>query len=257
MTVYHGTRQSSAAGTLREGFHPIPVADQIAAVADTYEVPLVAVEEHLQLKSRFTHHDARGGTLSTTGDIDQAGSWANRAPEATYEALWSVYAHCHPELGDDYFQADEGHFWVMAQQMADPPVVVEARAPLGALRAWQFDAGKTAIEILSIMLMNGRTVEDFRRRFARTPEWRVAVDQVTMISPVPAHTRVSRLILEYMSAEDPDTFGEQLSRGRWADPDGYGRDGMPWWSFDTVWSWLTPQRRAQLEQVAGRQLSRR
>jgi hypothetical protein len=97
---------------------------------------------------KFTHLDARLGTVSTTADADKAESYANRAPEATWEALWSVYALQRRELADEYYQSDEGHFWVLAQQMADPPVVIEAQAPLAALRQWGHSAGKSAPEVL-------------------------------------------------------------------------------------------------------------
>jgi len=45
--VYHGTRRSLGAAILRDGFCPAPVADQIAAVAQNYGVPLKAIHDHL------------------------------------------------------------------------------------------------------------------------------------------------------------------------------------------------------------------
>ncbi len=86
LPVYHGTRQSSAAALLRDGFQPTPIEDQIATVANAHSVPLDAVQAHLQRMRKFTHLDGRVGTVSTTADVDRAGSWANRAPEATHEA---------------------------------------------------------------------------------------------------------------------------------------------------------------------------
>ena len=47
VTVYHGTRRSLGAAILRGGFCSAPVADQIAAAAQNYGVPLKAIHDHL------------------------------------------------------------------------------------------------------------------------------------------------------------------------------------------------------------------
>ena len=93
--------------------------------------------------------------MSLTADPDQAGGWANRAPEVTWEALCSVYRLRHPDLGDDWNQSDEGHFWVLAQQMPDPPVIIAATAPLTALRAWPRE--DTAADLLVQLIDTGQS----------------------------------------------------------------------------------------------------
>lgn len=134
LPVFHGTRRSSAEAIMRNGFQATSVADQISAVALRYDVSLSELRSHLQRMKRFADLDDRLGTVSLTADPERAGRWANRAPEATWEALWSVFALRHQELRDSYYQSGEGHYWVKAQMMFDPPVILTATAPIATLR---------------------------------------------------------------------------------------------------------------------------
>jgi hypothetical protein len=257
LPVCHGTRRSSAEAILLHGFKPTSVAEQVAAVAREYELPLERLRSHLQRMGRFAHLDERSGTVSLTASPDRAGSWANRAPEATWEALWSVYALLHPELSDEYYQSDEGHFWVMAQQIADPPAVVVGAAPLAALTSWSFSRGKTAPEILERTVSQGGSAEDFVKIYMRIPEWRADAEHVIFGRIQPTPMRLERHVVAFMADEDPEVFHERLRTGAWGQPEGEDQVGMPFWSFEEVWRRLPPHRRAQLEDIAGRDLSAR
>jgi hypothetical protein len=229
--------------------------EQVAAVAREYELPLEHLRSHLQRMGRFAHLDERSGTVSLTASPDRAGSWANRAPEATWEALWSVYALQHPHLGDGYYQSDEGHFWVMSQKIADPPAVVVGAAPLAALTSWSFSRGKTAPEILERTISQGGSAEDFVKIYMRIPEWRAEAESVTFALVQAAPTQLERHVVAFMSGEDPEDFAERLRNGDWGQPGGQDQVGMPWWSFDEVWARLTPQRQTDLQDIAGQDLS--
>lgn len=224
-------------------------------VSHKYNVPLDRLLNHLQWMGKFTRLDERLGTVSLTADPQRAGGWANRAPEATWEALWSVYALRHTDLGGSYYQSDEGHFWVMAQMMADPPAIVGAAAPMAALRSWQWSAGDTALEILERLIAQGCTVDDFTDLYMRKPEWRAEIGEVTFIVIQPAPIRLERHVVMFMSGEEPEPFNHQLRAGDWGEPVGYDQVGMPWWSFGEDWSRLSAERRAQLEDTAGLGLS--
>ena len=54
-----------------------------------------------------------------TGNAVRAGGWADRAPEATWDALWSVYRVRHAEVGWGW-TTPQGHLWVLAQRLYDP-----------------------------------------------------------------------------------------------------------------------------------------
>ncbi len=266
--VYHGTRQSLASAIVREGLRPTAVADQIAAVAQTYGVQLSAIQEHLVTTRRFSVlHADRAGTISTTADDYKAGSWAERAPEATWDALRAVFALTHPDLDDDYAISDAAEFWVIAQRIDDPPVVVTMQAPLGALQSHGFSAGRTASESLREMLSETQSSDpttafagafaDFADLFRRTPEWRIPIDAVEVVAvsdPVPS--RVSPSLLAYLSERSLADLGSpRQCAAAWGTPGGEGQPGGDWWPFDRVWGLLSSQRRAELEEFAGRSLS--
>ena len=172
------------------------------------------------------------------------GSWANRAPEATRDALGSVYRLLHSDLGDDWYQSDEGDFWVLAQQMTGPPVIIAVTAPITALRAWPHE--HTAADLLEGLIRAGQS-DQFPELFLMDPEWRAEPSQLKLaetFQEVP--TRLDRHLAMFMSGEDPATFNDSVREGHWGEPGGYDRAGMPWWSFGEIWRRLTPMRRAEL-----------
>jgi hypothetical protein len=249
LPVFHGTRRSSADSILRQGFRPVPVGAQIAAVAERYNVAVETLSAHLKAHHRFAHLDDRPGTVSLTADPDQAGSWANRAPEATWDALRSAYDLLNPELGDEWNQSGEGRFWVLAQKLTDPPVIVAFAAPITALRSWSFSAGISAVDLLMAEGADG-----FARQYVEIPEWRAEADLVTILAVHEVPTRLDRYDVAFMSDVESAKFGEQVREGVWGDPGGYGRDGTPWWSFTEVWGRLVNERRTELEAIAGHPL---
>lgn len=253
LPVFHGTRQSCAVAIFEQGFRPTPVREQIAAVAATFEVPIQHLFNHLEANDRFAHLDQRAtGTISLTADPIQAGSWANRAPEASWEALWSVYRLRHPDLGDDWNQSDEGHFWVLAQQISDPPVFITASAPLGQLLAWPDE--KTAADVLLNLARTGQT-DFFPKLFTGRPEWRADPSHLKLAGFQEVPTRLDPSLARFISGEDAAMFAEQVDAGQWGEPGGHDRFGAPWFSFDEIWHRLTPARQTELEAVAGHPLA--
>lgn len=265
--VYHGTRQSLAAAIKRDGLCPTPVADQIAAVAQAYGLPLKALNDHPLLKSKFSKlHADRAGTISTTGDEYNAGKWAGKAPEATDDALRAAFVMAHPDLNDDYAISDAADFWVLAQRVDDPPVVITLRAPLGALQSHGFSAGPTAASMLREELSRASSedpatalseaLEPFVFLFRHQPEWRMPVESaelVTVSEPVPF--RVSPSLLAFLSERSVVQLGPtQQCSAEWGPPGSEGHSGGDWWPFERVWGLLSPRRRAELEEFAGRSI---
>lgn len=252
LPVFHGTRRSCAVAIFEHGFRPTPVGEQIALVAAVHDVPIEKLRSHLEANYRFAHLDKRPtGTVSLTADPVQVGSWANRAPEATWEALWSVYRLRHPDLGDNWNQSDEGHFWVLAQQISDPPVYVAATAPLGKLRDWPHEG--TAADLL-MDLVRASQSDDFLKHFVRAPEWRADPRHLKLAGFQEVPTRLDPSLARFVSGEGAATFAEQVEAGHWGEPGGHDQLGVPWFSFHEIWRRLTPARRAQLEDLAGQPL---
>jgi hypothetical protein len=248
LPVFHGTRRSLADSILEHGFRPLPVADQIAKVAERHNVRLDALTAHLEEHHRFTHLDDRPGTVSMVADSDRAGSWANRAPEAAWDALRSAYDLLNPDAGDEWNQSGPGRFWVLAQQLIDPPVVIGVAVPVAALQSWSFSTGRTALELIAEV-----GAEGFAKRYTKIPEWRADADLVTAVAVHEVPARLDRYDIIFMADVDPAAFSEDAARGVWGEPEGY--DTLPWWSFTEIWGRLSEERRAELEAIAGHSLS--
>lgn len=249
--VFHGTRVSMAERIMRDGFAPLPVSELIEAVAVAHDVTVDALMADLQTYNRFAVVDPRTDTVFTTGNPVKAGSWADRAPEATWEALWAVYRIRHPELGWDWNMSDEGHLWVLAQRLADPPAVLEATAPLGAIRSRR---GRPAAERFLAAIESGdpEAVAQEHRMFGKTPEWLVDPGDITARAFTPVPARVDNDPLLFLSGESEETFREQLRADHWGEWGASAHPGdRPWHPFDEVWARLSGDRRAGLEELVG------
>ncbi|SIG33081.1 Uncharacterised protein [Mycobacteroides abscessus subsp. abscessus] len=251
MPIYHGTRVSMAERIMRDGFAPPPVSELTEAVAADHDVTVDALLGDLEAYKRFAVVDPRTDTVFTTGNAVKAGSWADRAPEATWEALWGVYRIRHPELGWDWNSSQEGHLWVLAQRLADPPAVLEAMAPLGAIRNRH---GCPAAERFLAAIESGDpdAVVDEHRLFRKTPEWLVDPGDITARGFTPVSARVDDDLLLFLSGEDGVTFREQLRTNYWGEWGASAHPGdRPWHPFDQVWARLHGDRRAELEALVG------
>jgi len=239
---------SAAASIRKRGFRPTPVAELISDVAEQYGIPHAHLRDHLATNGRFTDLDHRVGSTSFTSERGRAGSWAQRAPEARWEALWSVYRLRHPELGDDWNQSDEGHFWVMAQDIHDPPAVVEVRAALNDLRSVR--KPQTAADLFADFESDGREGE-FVAIFKLMSEWRPhAGSHVDIIGIEEVPIRADRSLARFMSGQAPAVFAAQVDDGLWGQPgDGDPRAGL-WFPFSELWRRLPPSHRGELSDIA-------
>jgi len=73
---------------------------------------------------RFSSYRPTKDKLYFSSHMMHAKSYATRAPEFFWEALWAVYVMRHPEVGSEWNQSDEGHAWVLSQMRHDSPVVL-------------------------------------------------------------------------------------------------------------------------------------
>lgn len=237
LIVYHGTRRSLAEAIADRGFEPLDVVSQIDAVAESFGVDTDQVRNDLELHGRFAITDVRGGTVSVATNKWRAANWANRAPEATWESLWAVYRLRNPALGYEWITSEEGHLWVLGQQIADPPVVIEIEIPAGYLR---FDA-------------NGRSAEgwlDADDDLYHQASFRldaVAAPRLVRIESVA--TRIDPSLARFMSGMDLAAFREQVESGLWGQLHVGRQADSPWFAFDDIWTRLSDRRRADLRMV--------
>lgn len=256
--IFHGTRTSLAERILRNGFAPLAVTDQIKKVAEEYSVSMDDLMGDLKAYNRFAVVDPRPDTVFVTGDAVRAGSWADRAPEATWEALWAIYRIQHPEVGWNWNMSDEGHLWVLAQRLDDPPAVLEASAPLGALR--NRNSGRTAADGIREAIQSGSTDSLLTERwlFRASPEWLVDPGDITPTGYQVVPARVDHDLMLFMSGESKETFVEQLRADYWGAPGDGGEDGdRPWHPFEEVWARLSSERHSALEATIGTPITSR
>jgi hypothetical protein len=251
--VFHGTRTSMAKRIVADGFSPLTVTAQIEMAAAGHGLSTPAMMADLQSFNRFAVVDPRPDTVFVTGNEVKAGSWADRAPEATWEALWAVYRIRNPHLGWDWNMSDEGHLWVLAQRLDDPPAVLEATAPLGALR--NRNSGRTAADGFRGVIESGTSPEDIARQhwlFRISPEWLVDPADITPTGYRVVPSRVDHDLMRFMSGATQETFAEQLRAGYWGEPGvSAGEGDRPWHPFDQVWLRLSDLRQGELEEMVG------
>lgn len=249
LPVYHGTRRSLAERIVAEGFGHLPVEQQLNDVACRYGIDAATVIEHLADNSRFAATDERSGTVSFTLNPAKAAGWANRAPEATWEALWTIYRLGHPELGHDWNQSDEGHLWVIAQQLHDPPVVMTVAAAMSELRAAHM-GGTTASDWLAELVQQGRTAEEITELFALPPEWRApASGQLSVLKVEEVAVTVDGSLARFMSGQTAEAFGAQVTDGRWGPTPTRDEWGESWFSFEQIWGRLPKDRQRDLSEL--------
>ena len=251
MQMFHGTRRSCALEIRKSGFAPRPVMEQLRSVAEDHGLTVEEVIADLEKHGRFAIADPRPDTIYLVGDQNRAASWADRAPEATWEALWAVYRIRHPHVEVDWNQSDEGHLWVLANRLQDPPVVVEIEAPVGKLQTMH---GDTAAEEALNRLSPGMSLQDAISPLYAEPEWKIDPSAAVFVNVTEVPQRVDGPLVRFMSGEDEDTFYRQLDAGFWGEPAGI-HHGIPWHSYRDVWERLGADRRAELEEMVGLPLS--
>ena len=128
-TLYHGTTESRALEIQRAGFRSVSILDELKNLADEYDVDTDLLLSNLQKDQRFVVAPNRGDTAFFSGLFDYAASYASRGPEVLWEGLVYIYRIRHPEIGVDWNQSDELHWWVLRERLGDPPVVVEVTIP--------------------------------------------------------------------------------------------------------------------------------
>lgn len=129
MILYHGTSESRAEVVCREGFKHPNLDSEIHTIANRYKIESDVLRRQLSELGRFSSFRNDDKKVYFSSHIMHAASYATRAPEFYWEALWGVYTIWNPELGLNWNQSDEGHAWVLSQMQSDPPVILHIDVP--------------------------------------------------------------------------------------------------------------------------------
>lgn len=244
--MWHGTRRSLARRIVLDGFAPLDVTEQIRAVATAHDVDLDVIVEDLERWHRYAMWDHRDGTVSVAADQERAGSWADRSPEATWEALWAVWRIRHPDEAADWVGSDAGTIWVIGQMLADPPVVLNVLVPAGELM--RLDSPGSIADVLRSVSSEDET-QAVIASVKHAPEFRFAASTTVKFGEVvDVPVRVPGSAVLAMSGLSPSDFEREAAAGRF----GEARrlvTGTFWFAFDAVWARLGPERRHIVEEL--------
>lgn len=177
VTLFHGTTKSAADRIESDGWRTLDPRELVERTAAVHaEVPQ-RVWADLERWSRFVTHRGRTGWVSFASTYDRAARWAQRAPEAKWEALWAIWRLRNPDLADTWTTNGNGEIWVFQQMLDDPPVVITAEVPVTELHEGGFESWKEA-PLSNDQIEFIPHLPDIRALCPAPPEWISAVDLV-------------------------------------------------------------------------------
>lgn len=232
--LFHGTTLSRAHSIKKEGWKPVNLQKEISMVAQGIGIDPAVLHSHLREKRAFVDLDKKrdGNTISFSTSSMHSLSYARRAPEVEWEALWSGFLIANP---DDEWGTHEGHWWVLYRQLQDRPVVIVAKVLLkevlesndvSQLDFFWFDPQTQLTD------PNGKEIE-------LRPD-----NSIQTLTVVPSDRWVDINLLPYLSGLSREKIWEQVSDGLWGDSIDYRDERVfPW---EQVYSGLTAARREVL-----------
>lgn len=232
MILFHGTSTSRSIRILEHGFESPDFNSEIQEIAQRYDVTFELVTEQLARMGRFVASRYQDENIYFSSDFMHAASYATRAPEFYWEALWAVYIIWNPGLGDDWNQSDAGHAWVLSQMHTDPRVVLHVDVSEDLLG---FDAERIR-ETQAIFkdLGDGGGVE-VNLPASSDPQ---IIDQTT------TDFWIDPSLLRFMAGISPDEMHVQVLAGAWGQPLSY--QSTQYWLWCDIKPRLSHQRLVEL-----------
>lgn len=137
LSLFHGTTLDAAEQIRAGGWQVRDLTAMVGQLATRHGVAVADVIDDLRRYGRFmvTERD-RGQVASFTCDPETAaGSWAQRAPEVEWDALWAIWRIKHSGQTAMYHwnQDVPGRAWVLEQMAHQELALVEVRITLEEL----------------------------------------------------------------------------------------------------------------------------
>jgi hypothetical protein len=234
--LFHGTTQSRAKNICANGFCEFDLQREINTTADTLGIPPAQILQKLTSMGRFSVSRETDSMVYLSTSFNHAASYATRSPEVVWECLWAVFLLRNSELGINWNQSNEGHYWVLRTMEADPPVVLKLDVEEDVLGD-QLDRIKSLTEFHLHNPDNGAEV-----RLKHTTTFSVV--NTTLIGH-----RIDRYLLRFVAGLPTAEFHRLLSVDHWGKANKYRGDF--YWEWSVVKPSLPPERLEELDSLVG------
>ncbi len=232
MILFHGTTASRASHIRENGFIKPDFDVEIELISQKYDLPASDIHEQLTALGRFISSRRDDQRIYFSSHLMHAKSYATRAPEFYWEAMWAVYVIRNPELGLEWNQSDEGHAWVLSQMQHDPPVVLHVEVVDDEL-------GQDADRIRGTREIMPPESESGGVEVGLYPSSNLKIVDQTI-----GDYWIDSSLLRFLTDLSPGELSQQVDDGVWGAPFSY--------QFTNYWYWrdiklrLTPQRLQEL-----------
>jgi hypothetical protein len=137
VTLWHGTTESAAKQIAVNGFKSADTTALVMLAAAECGADAEGTIAALRAAGRFVLiQDGRDNAIWFASRREEAARWAQRAPEARWEALWGVWWQTHGglEAMSAPWADPVAAAWHAEHFFADPPTVLEVRIPLSRIQ---------------------------------------------------------------------------------------------------------------------------
>lgn len=235
MILFHGTSRSRAARICKFGFEYPDFDSEMEEISRRYELRCDVLQEQLTILRRIVssrHDDKR---IYFSSHLKHAASYATRAPEFYWEALWAVYVIWNPELGTDWNKSDEGHAWVLSQMQSDAPVILHVEVSEDVL-------GQDAERIRGAREIMPPNSESGGAQVGLEPSSNLQIVDLTA-----SDYWIDGSLLRFLAALSPDEIHAQVLAGVWGQPFSY--QFTKYWMWNDIKARLKPERLRELNLV--------
>jgi len=233
--LFHGTSTSRAALIREHGFQYPDFESEIEEISRHYEVGAETLRDQLMRLGRIVTSRDDDRKIYFSSHFQHAASYATRAPEFYWEALWAVYVIWNPQLGFEWNQSDEGHAWVLSQMQSDPPVILHVEVSDHVL-------GQDADRIRGTREIMPPDSESGGAEVGLYPSSNLQiVDQTT------SDYWIDASLLRFLAELSPDEMHSQVLAGVWGQPFSY--QFTKYWMWNDVKTRVKPERLRELNLI--------
>lgn len=235
--LFHGTTLEAAERILEVGWWPQDVLGVVKRVAAECGASLANILADLEGHGRFVQHADRGTYASFTPDrVKAEHSWAQRAPEAQWEALWAVWRVHHLSSSENCNQDLAGHAWVWERCKLERLAVIRYSTSYEELQDLGALSGGFGVRPLVPANVLPRTAEvAISAPFCPSRD-RLTVIEVERHVPFDVFAFLLGITVErFRDLQEAGEFGVPASQGS---RHSYG-DVAPWWTTKFVANYLS------------------